>query len=235
MTGSSSPHPPQLNDEADDDAGQRPPTDPTATPTPQAPQPRASSEVVGAPPTPEMIAPAVIALHDVAPVEDPTAHPRWHVFLWWLVQRLLVTNSLQPSSRLRAAALRAFGATIGRQVIIRPRVRVQLPWNLVIEDHCWIGEGVWISNKAQVTIHANAVVSQESFITTASHDRRTMQLVTSPVVLEEGCWITTRCVVLRGVRVGRSCIVTPNTVVDRDVPAGVIYGTPRPQVIGERF
>ncbi|WP_211214398.1 acetyltransferase [Actinomycetospora chiangmaiensis] len=177
----------------------------------------------------------VVDLGEVPPLDDPRARPSWQVFLWWVVQRLVVTNSLQPSSRLRARALRAFGAEIGRDVIIRPRVRVRFPWNLHVGDRCWIGEGVWISNRDLVTLGHDAVLSQETFVTTGSHDRHHMGVVTAPVVIEDGAWVTTRCIVLRGVRVGRSCIVTPNTVVDRDVPAGAVYGTPRPSVIGERF
>ncbi len=177
----------------------------------------------------------VVDLTEVPPLHDPRARPSWQVFLWWVVQRIVVTNSLQPSSGLRARALRAFGARIGRDVVIRPRVRVRFPWNLHVGDRCWIGEGVWISNRDVVTLGDDAVLSQETFVTTGSHDRRHMGVVTSPVVIEDGAWVTTRCIVLRGVRVGRSSIVTPNTVVDRDVPPGAIYGTPRPSVIGERF
>ncbi|MEJ2866273.1 acetyltransferase [Actinomycetospora sp. OC33-EN08] len=177
----------------------------------------------------------VVDLNEVPPLDDPRARPSWLVFLWWVVQRLLVTNSLQPSSRLRARVLRLFGAEIGADVVIQPRVRVRFPWNLHVGDRCWIGEGVWISNRDLVILRSDVVLSQETFVTTGSHDRRHMGVVTAPVVVEDGAWVTTRCIVLRGVRIGRSCIVTPNTVIDRDVPPGAIYGAPRASVIGERF
>jgi putative colanic acid biosynthesis acetyltransferase WcaF len=187
------------------------------------------------PPAPAGRPVPVVDLNEVPPFDDPRARPAWRVVLWWVVQRLLVTNSLQPSSALRARVLRAFGAEIGADVIIRPRVRIRFPWNLTVGDRCWLGEGVWISNRDRVVLGSDVVLSQETFVTTGSHDRRHMGVVTSPVVVEDGAWVTTRCIVLRGVRVGRSAIVTPNTVVDRDVPPGAVYGAPRASVIGERF
>ena len=48
------------------------------------------------------------------------------VYLWSAAELLLVYNPWQPSSRLRAATLRAFGATVGESVILRPRLRHNL-------------------------------------------------------------------------------------------------------------
>ncbi|SEJ50911.1 DapH/DapD/GlmU-related protein [Demequina mangrovi] len=155
---------------------------------------------------------------------------------WMLVEWLLVTNALQPSSRLRVAALRAFGATIGDGVVFRQRTRVKLPWRLEIGDHCWIGEGVWIHNQDQVTIGHDAVVSQDTMLTTGSHaHRRDMALITRPLVIEPGVWVTSRCIVTGGVTLGRSCLVGPGSVVSRDVaPGRIVAGNPA-QDAGARF
>ncbi|MDN4484166.1 acetyltransferase [Demequina sp. SYSU T0a273] len=158
------------------------------------------------------------------------------VYLWALVEWLVVTNALQPSSRLRVAALRAFGATIADGVIFRPRTRIKFPWNLEVGADCWIGEGVWIHNQDRVVIGHDAVVSQETMITTGSHaHRRDMALITRPVVIEEGAWVTTRCIVTGGARIGRSALVTPGSVVRGEVPENAIV-TGNPAVpVGTRF
>ncbi|WP_062301116.1 acetyltransferase [Demequina subtropica] len=158
------------------------------------------------------------------------------VAAWMAVEWLVVTNALQPSSRLRVSALRAFGARIGDGVIFRQRTRVKLPWKLEVGDHCWIGEGVWIHNQDQVTIGHDAVVSQETLLTTGSHaHRRDMALITRPLVIEPGAWVTSRCIVTGGVTLGRSCLVSPATVVMHDVPAGrIVAGNPA-QDKGPRF
>lgn len=160
--------------------------------------------------------------------------PRWYVYMWGLVERLLVTNSWQISSRLRVAALRAFGAQIGEQVIFRPRTRVLLPWKLRIGDGCWIGEGVWIHNQDLLAIGRNVVISQETFLTCGSHaHRKDMALITKPIIIEDGVWITSRCMVLGGATVGRSALVSPMSIVRGHIPPNSIVRDG--EVIGKRF
>ncbi|OIQ87465.1 galactoside O-acetyltransferase [mine drainage metagenome] len=156
------------------------------------------------------------------------------VYLWGLIEWLLVTNSLQVSSRVRIAALRAFGAKIGENVIFRPRTRVRFPWKLSIGDNSWIGEGVWIHNQDIVQIGHDVVISQETFLSTGSHAYGTdMALKTLPITIEDGAWITARCVVLGGAILGKSALVTPLTCVRGTVPPGVIWSVDG--VVRQRF
>jgi len=77
----------------------------------------------------------------------------------------------------------------------------------------------------RLTIEDNVVISQESFVTTGSHDiYGTMDLVIEPVTIRRGAWITTRCIVLQGVEVGENAVVTPGSVVNRSLPPDGIYG-----------
>jgi len=153
-----------------------------------------------------------------------------------VIEFLLISNPLQISSTLRVWVLRQFGARIGANVIMRPRVRVKFPWNLQIGDNCWIGEGVWIHNQDLVTIEDNAVVSQEAFITTGSHDvYRSMDLVIKPVVIRRGAWVTTRCIVLQGAEIGQNTVVTPGSVVRGPLLPDRIYGGNPAAFIRERW
>lgn len=162
--------------------------------------------------------------------------PRWKVYAWGVVELLLVSNPWQVSSRLRRAALVAFGARVGRDVLLRPRLRVRFPWKLVIGDRSWIGEDVWLHNQDRLTIGSDAVISQGTFVTTGSHaHRRDMALLTRPVTIEDGAWVTARCIVLGGSRIGVSALVTPGTVVNGHVPDGKIFGQPGGRVLGDRF
>jgi putative colanic acid biosynthesis acetyltransferase WcaF len=156
--------------------------------------------------------------------------------LWWITEFVILTNPLQPSSRLRAMALRLFGSAVGRHVILRPRLRVKYPWRLQIGDHSWIGEDVWLHNQDFLRIGRNVVISQGAFITTGSHEtQRTMHLVTNPVTIQDGVWLTARCIVLSGTEVGRNAIVTPGSVVRGHLAEDTVYcGNPiRP--LGPRF
>lgn len=180
--------------------------------------------------------PPVIDLSRAPGARTAWGRPVWVVLLWGLVEQLLVTNAFQISSRLRVAVLRRFGATIGDGVILRPGLRVKFPWKLTIGDRSWVGEDVWFHNQDELTIGHDAVVSQGTFVTTGSHaHRRDMALITRPVVIEAGAWVTARCVVTGGVTIGRSALVGPGTTVQSDVPPNTIVGSGAPQVLGERF
>ena len=182
-------------------------------------------------------------MNDKAPVIDLSKAPgrrmAWGrptavVYLWAICERLFVTNSWQISSSLRVAVLRLFGAEIGAGVIFRPRTRVLFPWRLHIGDRAWIGEGVWFHNQDHIFISHDAVVSQESLLTTGSHShRRDMALVTRPILIDAGAWITARCVVLGGSHIGRSALIAPGSVVQGEVEAARIYrGNPAVDVDG---
>jgi putative colanic acid biosynthesis acetyltransferase WcaF len=162
--------------------------------------------------------------------------PRWMVYAWGAAELLFVTNPWQISSSLRVAVLRRFGADIGSGVVFRPRTRVRFPWKLRIGDHSWIGEGVWLHNQDLVEIGHDVVISQETLITTGSHaHRRDMALLTRPIRIEDGVWVTSRCMILGGSAIGRSALVRPMSLVQGDVPEGsVVSGNPA-VVVGRRF
>ncbi len=162
--------------------------------------------------------------------------PKWFIALWYFVDLLLVRNPFIVFSGFKAFILRLFGAKIGRNVLLHPGVQVKFPWNLEIGDNCWIGERVWIHNQGRVVIGSNTVISQESFISTGSHDTlKTMDLVIRPVIVGDGVWLTTRCIVKPGVTIGHKTIVTPASVVHKSLPENGIFGGNPVQLIKQRF
>ena len=152
--------------------------------------------------------------------------PAWVVYLWAVCELLFVTNPWQISSGLRVRVLRAFGAQIGKGVVFRPRTRVKFPWKLRIGDRSWIGEGVWFHNQDLISLGHDVVISQESLLTTGSHaHRRDMALVTAPIRVAAGAWVTSRCVVLGGTSIGQSALVQPGSVLHgNSIPAGEVWG-----------
>lgn len=160
------------------------------------------------------------------------------IYAWALVELFFVTNPLQISSKLRVGILRAFGAEIGDEVVFRPRTRVKFPWKLHIGDRCWIGEGVWFHNQDHIFVGDDVVISQESFLTTGSHAiRKDMGLITAPINIASGAWITARCILLGGSKVGVSSVVSPGTVVKAGqvVPDDAILASPNAAIVGRRF
>jgi putative colanic acid biosynthesis acetyltransferase WcaF len=147
---------------------------------------------------------------------------------WFVIEACIINNKLVPSSALRVALMRLFGARIGTGCRFVHPLRVKAPWNLEVGDHCWFGVDVWIYNQAPVRIGSHVCISQRTFLTAGSHDMSTtMDLRVAPIVIEDGVWITSNCVVQMGVTIGRSAVVTPLSVVHRSLaPEGVYGGNP---------
>lgn len=144
------------------------------------------------------------------------------VYLWGAFELLFISNPWQISSGLRVAVLRLFGAEIGRGVIFRPRTRVKFPWKLHIGDRSWIGEGVWFHNQDHIYVGHDVVISQETMLTTGSHAyKRDMALITRPIHIEPGAWITSRCMILGGAVVGRNQVVEPMSVMSFTTPKNI--------------
>ncbi|KAE8760178.1 putative colanic acid biosynthesis acetyltransferase [Paraburkholderia madseniana] len=148
--------------------------------------------------------------------------------IWFVVEACVINNKLLPLSSVRVALLRLFGAKIGTGCRFVHPLRVKSPWNLEVGDNCWFGVDVWIYNQAQIRIGSNVCISQGTFLSAGSHDMSTtMDLHVAPIVIEDGVWITSKCVVQMGVTIGRSAVVTPLSVVHRSLdPEGVYGGNP---------
>ena len=155
--------------------------------------------------------------------------------LWMLAEILLLDNRLNVFSVIRVALLQLFGAKIGKNCLLRQPFRVKFPWNLEMGDKVWIGEGVNLYNQDKLKIGANVCISQGTFVTTGSHELFTnMDLKTAPIIIEDGAWISSRCIVQMGLTGGRNVVVTPNSVVHKSLPAGNIYGGNPCRLIGPR-
>ncbi len=75
---------------------------------------------------------------------------------------------------------------------------------------------------ANVYIGKGAAFSFQNIVITSSHDLRNMKTVlTSEIVIGENVWITSRAVILRGVRIGRNSVIGAGSVVSADIPPNV--------------
>ncbi|KLU02926.1 polysaccharide biosynthesis [Rhodopirellula islandica] len=55
----------------------------------------------------------------------------------------------------------------------------------------------------------------------------TFDLVTKPIVIREGCWVTARCFVAPGVTIGPNSMCAAGSVILKDVPPNTtVIGNP---------
>ena len=155
--------------------------------------------------------------------------PRWKEALWVFARCLFFQNALPWPPRLRVTLLRAFGAKIGRHVIVRANVNISFPWRLQVGDHVWIGEDVGILSLAQVTIESNVCISQRVYLCTGSHEfrREDFKLKVAPITVRTGSWVAAAAFAGPGVEIGLGSVVSAGSVVLENVPANVlVQGNP---------
>jgi putative colanic acid biosynthesis acetyltransferase WcaF len=141
--------------------------------------------------------------------------------LWFAVQNLLFGQWWLPAA-LRPKLLRLFGAQIGKDVLIRHRVRVLWPWKLAIGDNCWIGEDAWVLNLEPIKIGHDVCISQGVFLCAGSHDRfsPTFEFDNAPITISDEVWLGAQAIVLRGVTIGNAAVVGARCKVSKDVAPG---------------
>lgn len=144
--------------------------------------------------------------------------------LLWIIVSAVAVRSFIPGNAHRKLVLRAFGAKIGRGVVIKPGVQIKFPWRLCVGSHSWIGENAWIDNLAKVTIGDNACISQGTYLCTGSHDwsSESFDLIVKPIRIGNGAWVAAKVVVAPGVSIGDGAVVPLGRVVRKDVSAGVV-------------
>jgi len=157
--------------------------------------------------------------------------------LWLVISLLLFRLCPFNFSGLKCAVLRAFGAKIGHNVTIKPRVIINFPWKLFIGNHVWLGEECWLQNLAQITIGNNVCISPRAFLCSGSHNYKlsTFDLIVKPIVLEDGCWIAANAWVGPGVTVGTHTVLTAGSVTSQNLEAYAIYRGNPAGIVRSRF
>lgn len=138
--------------------------------------------------------------------------------VWFAVMNLVFLKWWCPAG-LRVLLLKAFGATIGPNVLVRHRVRILWPWKLTVGANSWIGEGAWLLNLEPITIGHDVCISQEVLLCTGGHDARTddFRYRNGPIWLHAGSWVGARAVILPGVTVGAEAVVAANATIRQNV------------------
>ncbi len=152
---------------------------------------------------------------------------RWR--LWRVVRFPLFRCSPRFAHGWRIALLRCFGAHIARHVRIQPSVRIDLPWQLTIEEAAVIQHGVVLDCLGGITIGTNTCVSQYSHLCTVTRDcdSLTLSLMSSPIVIGRNAWIGADAFVGAGVHVGDRTVLGARASAFDDLPPDtVVVGLP---------
>lgn len=164
--------------------------------------------------------------------------PTWKRLLWHYISLFVFETGLFPVYGLKVFLLRLFGAQIGQGVCIKPHVHIKFPWKLIIGNHVWIGEQVWIDNLAEVHIGSHVCISQGAYLLTGNHDfkKSSFDLKIGTIRLEDGVWIGAKTVVCPGITCCSHAILTVGSVANRDLDAyGIYRGNPAVKIRERRI
>lgn len=150
--------------------------------------------------------------------------------VWNLTATLLFRPFITGAFRLwRIAVLRLFGAKVSWKANVYASVRIWAPWYLKMERGACLGPDVICYNQDWVILEEDAIVSQYSYLCTASHDTHKpntaeQSLITAPIVLRKRAWVGSRAFIGQGVDVGEDAIVGATASVYKNVESMTIVG-----------
>lgn len=106
-----------------------------------------------------------------------------------------------------------------------------------MESRSVLAEDVDCYNVATVTLQEEAIVSQYSYLCTASHDihQPDFPLVTAPITLERHAWVAAKAIVGMGVTIGEGGVVALGALALKSVPPWTIVGGVPARMIKMRF
>lgn len=114
---------------------------------------------------------------------------------------------------------------LGEHVTIRSRshqkVEIYTAPNgrLQVGNRTFINQGVRISCSHSITIGEGCIIGDETVILDNDfHASAGGEAAIAPVILEDGVWLATRVIVLRGVIIGQGSVIGAGSVVTRSIP-----------------
>jgi putative colanic acid biosynthesis acetyltransferase WcaF len=148
----------------------------------------------------------------------------WIEAIWYVTKCVFFLSAIPWPCRFKCWVLRLFGARIGRNVYLKPRINIHFPWKLSIGEHSWIGEEVSILNLEPVAIGNHCCISQRAFLCTGNHDYETIEMAyrNASIILKDGVWVGAQVFVGPGVKISEDCVVAACSMVNQSLPAGMV-------------
>ncbi len=155
----------------------------------------------------------------------PTSYLKAKYLGWLIISNFFFLTNIPYPNNFKVFLLKLFGAKIGHNVVIKPWVKIKLPWQLELNDHIWLGENCWIDNISKITIGSNSCISQGALLITGNHDfsKVSFNLISKPIILEEGSWIGANAIVSGGVTIHSHAVLSIGSVTTKDLSPYTVY------------
>ncbi|MCG8400016.1 MAG: WcaF family extracellular polysaccharide biosynthesis acetyltransferase [Firmicutes bacterium] len=156
--------------------------------------------------------------------------------VWMLIGQQLMRFSFHNWYAYRRLLLRLFGAKIGKNVVIRPSVHIEIPWMLEAKEGASIGDNAIIYCLGKITIGERAIISQYAHLCAGTHDYtdHTFKLIRTPIIIGDDCWVGTDAFIGPGVEVGTLSVVGARSSVYKNIPPSKVAAGNPAKVIKDR-
>lgn len=160
--------------------------------------------------------------------------------IWNIISLLLFrpfgTKIFRP---WRIMLLKTFGANLQWDSEVYASVKIWAPWNLQMGHRACLGPEVICYNQDKVILENDVVVSQYSYLCTASHDINMLNtandsLITAPILIKEKAWIASKAFIGLGVCIGKGAVVGATASVYKNVEDYQVVGGNPAKVIKTR-
>lgn len=143
--------------------------------------------------------------------------------IWNITYSLLFRPFITKIFRIwRIFILKIFGAKIEWDTEVYASVKIWAPWNLIMGHRACLGPEVICYNQDKVIIEDDVVISQYSYLCTASHDINMLNnpdnsLITAPIQIKKKAWIGSKAYINLGINIGVAAVVGATASVYKDV------------------
>ncbi|WP_288251372.1 MULTISPECIES: putative colanic acid biosynthesis acetyltransferase [Flavobacterium] len=126
----------------------------------------------------------------------------------------------------RVFVLKCFGAKIEWSTHIYASVKIWAPWNLQMGANSSLGPNVDCYNQGHITIGANTVISQKTYLCASSHDytKTDFPLILKPITIGSGVWVAADAFIGPGVSIEDNAVIAARSVVNKKVEKNAVMG-----------
>jgi putative colanic acid biosynthesis acetyltransferase WcaF len=126
----------------------------------------------------------------------------------------------------RNLLLKLCGAKIQWTSHVYASTKIWAPWNLELGEYSTLGPYVDCYNQGKITIGANTVISQKTYLCASTHDytKSDFPLLLRPITIGNGVWISADAFIGPGVIISDKAIVAARSVVVKSIDESNICG-----------
>jgi len=155
---------------------------------------------------------------------------------WRLVWAMAARWTPPSLRRWRLLILKMFGARVDKSATVYSSAVIWAPWNLEIHAFGCLGPRSNCYNIAKITIGRRAIVSQDAYLCTGTHDYRdaTFPLFARPINVGAMAWVCARAFVGPGVNVGTGAVLGATASAFQDLDGWTVYSGNPAAAVGAR-